>query len=79
MKEFPRYIIQWAVVGSVIRRLPVRRFSTSVVAACVVVVVVVVVVLGDFAHEVELDMELETSLSSEVAFVCSTEGSSDYT
>jgi len=46
-KYFPKFIIQWIVVGSLIRRLPVRRFFTSVVAACVVV-------LGDFAREVEL-------------------------
>jgi len=51
-KYLPKFIIQWVVVGSVICCLPVRRFSTSVVAACVVVV------LGDFAHEVELDIPL---------------------
>jgi len=43
-KNFPKFTIQWAVVGSPIRRLPMRRFSTSVVAACVVVV------LGGFTH-----------------------------
>ena len=51
-KYFPKFIIQWTVVGSLIKRLPVRRFSTSVVAACGVVV------LGDFAHEVELETPL---------------------
>ena len=67
-KYFPKFIIQWIVVGSLIRRLPVRRFFTSVVAACVVV-------LGEFAREVELKIfydDSEASMSSRYDMPCAT-------